>query len=925
MVRAALVLGLASAALHSAPARAALDAGTYQDELSAGIQLEQKGDLKAALAELRKGIALYPANWNLRLEVARVYLKLGNSPAAEIEARNAQRAGADDDDVAPVLAQALLQQNKFSLLVTSIPPGTRDPKAEAAVRAALGLARLGLGDQAAGTELLHEATQLDPADQLSQIGNAQLLLLKGDLAGAERAFSAARAADPDGPDMLRFEASLDRAKGDMPGALAVLDKTLDIDPDDLGALAARASILITENKLDDANTTVDHALEVAPASIAPNFLKAVILVRRNKLKQADDILTDISQYFASIPNGYYVQGVVKYALGHYDEATDLLTKFIARRPNHLGARMIVAAIALKQGVPDRAIDTLAPYVDSDPTNPKAVALLAQAYDMAGERDRVLDLYERAARAQPNNPRTQVDAALMQIRVGDEEAGMDELEKIAATPAGIDAVGPILAMDELRRGEMNKADAAATALVKKHDKDLVDRNLLGGVRLAELRFGDAETIFRGIVATDPNFMTARFNLARTYLAMNRPADAKTVLLDILQKDPASEGAMLGLAEVARATGDFDGGVARLNAAIAAAPSDPQPGFDLVQLYAGAKQWDKANKAARDLVGRFPNQPNIIELAAHVRADSGDAAGAVKDYQPVTQQFAEVPGVWLLYSSFQFRAGDKDGARQSVRKALQLAPDDGEAMSALVDLDFATGGADAALATAKSFASTNPTASALLTANALVKAKRRDEAIKILADSQRIFPSEDTARRLAELTYDVGPAQHQAAEAILQGWLVQHGNAANARLALANMQLLDRNYDAAQATYERAFKDTPQDPVLLNNLAWLYAKKGDKRAREFAIRALRAAPNDQTADTLGWVLLEGGDAQTALPYLRQAAAGMPANGAVKYHLAAALEATGDKKQAIALLEEALQKDKDFDGKDDARRLLDRLRGG
>jgi FimV-like protein len=48
-------------------------------------------------------------------------------------------------------------------------------------------------------------------------------------------------------------------------------------------------------------------------------------------------------------------------------------------------------------------------------------------------------------------------------------------------------------------------------------------------------------------------------------------------------------------------------------------------------------------------------------------------------------------------------------------------------------------------------------------------------------------------------------------------------------------------------------------------------------------------------------------------------------VKYHLAAALDATGDKKEAIAILEEALQKDQDFDGKDAAQRLLAQLRGG
>ncbi len=84
--RAALVLALALVLLPAA-ARAALDTDTYRDDLSEAIRLESAGDLRGALDRLHEGVALYPRNWNLRVELARVYLALGNSPAAEIEAQ----------------------------------------------------------------------------------------------------------------------------------------------------------------------------------------------------------------------------------------------------------------------------------------------------------------------------------------------------------------------------------------------------------------------------------------------------------------------------------------------------------------------------------------------------------------------------------------------------------------------------------------------------------------------------------------------------------------------------------------------------------------------------------------------------------------------------------------------------------------------
>ncbi len=743
----------------------------------------------------------------------------------------------------PVLAQALLQESKLSLLITNIAPGTRDPKAEAIVRAALGIARLELGEQSAGEELLHDAQRLDPNADLTKLGSAELLLYKGDIAGAEKAFAAARAADPNAIDMLRFEANLLRIKGDAAGALAALDKILGPNPDDLGALTTRASILIAQGKLDDAQKTLDHALRVAPESIAPNFLKATILARTNKIKEADDILTAISQYFSSIPNGYYLQGVVKFALGQYSEAIDDLSKYLARRPEHIGARIIIATIALNQHDPGRAISVLEPYIDANLANRSAVALLASAYAMADKRDSMVDLYTRAAAARPTDPRAQVDAALIRIRAGETDAGMNALEKIAATPAGIDVAGPILALGELQNGDIGKAAATAQALVQQNGKDLVAQNLLGGVRLAQLRFADAEKIFRAIIAADANFRAARTNLARTYLAMGRPQDAIATLTELLARQPQDAGAMMALASASDMAGDHDGAATELKAAVAATPpDDPDPAFALVQHYAAGHQWPDALIAVQGLESRFPGDSKVIALHASVLAASGDLVGATQEYRPLTQQFARSPEIWLEYSSYQFHAGDKDGARESAKTALTVAPLDATAMAALVELDADTGGTDAALKTARSFGPVDPVASAMLSANVLVKAKRDDEAIAILAKSQSLYPAEQTLRRLAELTYAAG--RRDDAEKLLQSWLAAHDDADAARLALGNMLLLDRNYDGAEAIYERALKDMPRDAdrAQQSRLA-LCQEERSARARFRVARAARGARRPQ----------------------------------------------------------------------------------
>jgi thioredoxin-like negative regulator of GroEL len=80
---------------------------------------------------------------------------------------------------------------------------------------------------------------------------------------------------------------------------------------------------------------------------------------------------------------------------------------------------------------------------------------------------------------------------------------------------------------------------------------------------------------------------------------------------------------------------------------------------------------------------------------------------------------------------------------------------------------------------------------------------------------------------------------------------------------------------------------------------------------------------TADTLGWTILSGGDARTALPLLESAGKQLPQDMAVQFHLALALEATGERREARTLLERVVASNTAFDERDDARRHLDQLR--
>ena len=75
--------------------------------------------------------------------------------------------------------------------------------------------------------------------------------------------------------------------------------------------------------------------------------------------------------------------------------------------------------------------------------------------------------------------------------------------------------------------------------------------------------------------------------------------------------------------------------------------------------------------------------------------------------------------------------------------------------------------------------------------------------------------------------------------------------------------------------------PNDPVALNNLAWVYYLTGNTLARATAQKAYLAAPTSDAADTLGWIMAQEGANQAAIPILKQSAASRPSDPVAQYH--------------------------------------------
>ena len=108
----------------------------------------------------------------------------------------------------------------------------------------------------------------------------------------------------------------------------------------------------------------------------------------------------------------------------------------------------------------------------------------------------------------------------------------------------------------------------------------------------------------------------------------------------------------------------------------------------------------------------------------------------------------------------------------------------------------------------------------------------------------------------------------------------------------------DWPGAQADLEQAVQLAPDQPVVLNYLAYSWAERREHldRAREMLERAVAINPNDGSiVDSLGWVLLRQGNATGAVGQLERAVELEPDDAVINGHLGDAYMAAGRKREA------------------------------
>jgi len=894
-----LLLAALSPSLVFAADRAEKASEYYEDAL---VRM-QRNDTKGAIVQLKNALQQDGKMLPALVLLGEAYLKIGSPLGAERMLADAERLGADRSQIIVMQVEIYNLLGRNEALLERFSPDGLPPGAKYKVLVTRAYAQIDLDQGRAAIQSLEQARQIEPNNPAALVAQSMAYLRMNNLSDAKAMAQLAIEKSPSDPIGWNMKASIAHAQGDAQEALAGYGKALALNPEYLDALIARASLLFDLNRDKEAARDVAILKQKFPDDPRSAYLQALLAGRqgnnievRNALVKATSALDALPfEAVLTRPQLLLLGGVAHYSLGQNEKAKTYLGSYLKKFPQHMGARKLYTAILMSEKDYARAIAFLEGPARARPNDPQALSMLATAYMALGQHSKAVSLLEQASEMGGGNaPDIAANFGLSLIGSGQEERGIAQLQKSYAKNPGRAQAGVPLAMMYLKQNQTKPAIQVLQAVTKSEPQNLAALNLLAVARGMSKDLAGARKTYEQVLEKDKRFTPARLNLARLDLYEGKPEDARQRLLVILKEQPKNLDVLFELSRLELSVGRTQDAVRWLEKAHSLNPQSLRPNLMLVELYLQTGDAQKALDIAKEVQAGSRDNLQALATLGRTYLAVGNKGLARENFKRITQ-LAGFDADWQQRAAqLQISAGDYEGARYSLDKALLSKPGYLPALLLKARLEQISGNLDASEQQASILATQYPREAAIqqLLGDIAMQRQRYGDAIPAYTKAYEL--EKNTARVIGLYNAYSQSGNNAKALAFIQSWVGSNPADAAARRVLARAYIQSGQLALAQQQYEVLSKQLPNDASIYNDLAYIMLKRHQPGALAVAEKAYQLAPGDANmADTLGWALVEAGEVGKGLRYLREAQVRAPNDPEIRDHLTEALKRKEQQK--------------------------------
>lgn len=892
-MRSTILPALVLASLMLAPpvwADSAEQASRYYED---ALKRYERNDDAGAIIQLKNALKEDSRMLPALVLLGQAHLRKGEPAAAERVFADAEKLGAARSNIAVYQAQSLMAQGKWRVLLERYGADGLPEAARIDMLMMRSRAQLFLGQLDAAMSSAESLTALPAARARALALQARIHMNAGRDAEALALVNEALRASPNDSDALTMRASISHLRGRLSDAVNEYGQALVAQPHNVDARLARAGLLLDLNRVREAGVDLDYLKRHFSHDPRGAYLRALAAERRGDMAATQNALRDTTltldalspELLVASEQLQFLGGLAHHALGEQERALTYLLAYLEKRPRDVAARKLIGSIYLTRRQFNRAVAMLQPAQRVAPGDARVLSMLADAALGQGNPGKAASLFREAGTIQ-NDAGTLTGLGVSLLGSGEVDAGFQSLARAhAQAPASTQSALPY-ALALLKRGDAPQAIKVFNGILKREPSNVAVRNLLG---LAKLAAGDrvgARTAYIAATQIRRSYYPAHLNLAQLDEQEGRTSQARQRYLGIHRVAPANLEAMLELARLDETQGRVGEALKWLEKAKVARERDIRPRLALAELYLRTEQGKLALDAAKDAQARAPDNARALLLLARsqLAVGNGDAARSV--LHQAVKSAAFNPALLVQAAILQIQSNDLNAARYTLDKALLggKAYPPAQALRARLELQSGNLG-EAERRVNQMAASLGQADSQRLTGDIRMAQRRYADAIAAFRAAHAARPGTDSVLGLSRAHLAAG--QPESAAKALEGWHKQHPSDRMVTHALAESLMAMRAPARAKILYQTLVAQDANDARAHNNLATVLLELGDPSALAHAERARALAPTQpQVNDTLGWVLVQQGQREKGLRYLREAALRAPDDPDIQRHLKAAL---------------------------------------
>jgi tetratricopeptide (TPR) repeat protein len=780
------------------------------------------------------------------------------------------------------------------------------------------------------------ACQDDSARAEEHYQTALAFLEQGDTMRADLEFRNVFQADGEHLDARERYAQMLRDTGDLEHSYRQYLRLVEQDPNRVTARVALAEMALNQQNWEEVRWHGQRVLELAPDTPGADVI-ALNLAYVDALEAQDEAArraisdTVLARFAEDRDNPFLRRLVIDTMLrdGDFDAALGIVDDALAGTPDRRAlhdARLQILA----QGQDTEAIEAqLRRMMELFPEDGELAGILFRFYVARDDMDGAQTLLsELAASAEDAIAREDALTALVRLRLEREgpDAALAELDRIiAADPDGSAPFRALRAALRFEGGDREGGIAGVEALLE-GDLSRIDRGrfqiVLAQMLLETGDIAGAQQLVDTVLEDDAGQIDALKMRAGWLIEDDDPDRAIQDLRRVLDSDAEDAAALTLMAQAHARAGEHDMARDFLSLAMQASGGAPAETVRYATVLMEEERYLIAEEVLISALRLTPNHPELLGALGVIYLQLGDwlrASDVERSLRTIGTEQA-IAAADRLRMAILAGQGQTDLALEMLEAAAADPGSGVAAQSAVVQARLATGDRAGALSHVEALVAEAPDnldyrQLLAMTRVALGQMSAAEEDLSAVtqADPQRLsawldlIRVQDALDRMDDALQTLAAARETHPDAPDLLWI--------------EASYLERSgdFEGAIAVYERLYEMAPNSLVVANNLASListYRADEDSLDRAYSIaRRLRGTEVAPFADTYGWIAYRRGDYDVALEHLERAAAGLPDNALVQYHLGMAFLALERRGEALAQLMRAV----DLAGPDDTRQQL------